>query len=82
MLHKPPLTHRNQHPAEFSLHERGCIKGGVHGLWEAEIVSVYERCAEIDLFYTRRTMMLELNTENRPNNEPQGTTGCLQTIIR
>ena len=30
MLHKLSLTHFNKHPAEFSLHKRGSIKGGAH----------------------------------------------------
>ena len=30
MLHKLSLTHLNKHPAEFSLHKRGSIKGGAH----------------------------------------------------
>ena len=36
MLHKLPLTHRNQHPAQFSLHVRVCITSGVHDLLETD----------------------------------------------
>ena len=30
LLHKIPLTHCSQHPAEFSLHKKGHIKGCAH----------------------------------------------------
>ena len=35
MLHKLSLTHRNQHPAEFSLHKRGCRKGVLQSMFFA-----------------------------------------------
>ena len=88
MLHKPPVTHRNQHPAEFSLHKRASIKGVAHDLYfQQGAPGCFEAIAgavSILRFRscTRRTVIPELKTKKRPNTEPQGAPGCLETIIR